>query len=46
MHRALKLCTLTYVTGQWRVGPWQGGRRAGQDEAFPVTGSAAGTHGY
>lgn len=36
--------TLTDVSGQWRVRPWQGGRGAGEDEAFPVTGPAARTH--
>lgn len=34
---------LTYVSGQWRVRPWQRGGRTGQDEAFPVTGSATRT---
>lgn len=35
--------TLTDVSRQWRVRPWQGGRGAGEDEAFPVTGPATGT---
>lgn len=35
---------LTYVSRQWRVRPWQGGGRTGQDEAFPVTGSATTKH--
>lgn len=34
---------LTYVSRQWGVRPRQSGRRAGQDEAFAVTGSAAAT---
>lgn len=36
--------TLTDVSGQWGVWPWQGGRGAGEDEALPVTGPAARTH--
>lgn len=35
--------TLTDVSGQRGVRPGQGGRGAGEDQAFPVTGPAAGT---
>lgn len=43
LHHACPTNTLTDVSRQWRVWPWQGGRGAGENEAFPVTGPATAT---
>lgn len=44
LHHTCNTNTLTDVSRQWRVWPWQGGRGAGKNEAFPVTGPATATH--
>lgn len=44
MRHVYKFHTLTNVSRQWGVRPRQGGRCAGQDEAFTITGSATRTH--